>query len=110
MDNTHRTVYDEDDPWHSNANLIFGFGCYHCPAWIDMNWEWASDAGDAGFLGACVEVWQRAKQGWILIEEWRFLMSLVISQLYLSISRLAGYGYTTATVAMRKRAERAGDR
>ena len=66
--------YDELDPWHSNANLIFGFGCYHCSAWIDMKWEWPDTDYDLGFTKACVEVSERAKkEGWIAIEEWRFL-------------------------------------
>ena len=66
------TGYDEHDPWHSNANLIFGFGCIYCSAWIDMNWEDADS--QTGFLKACVEVSERAKrEGWIAIEAWRFL-------------------------------------
>lgn len=68
------TGYDQSDPWHSTANLLFGFLCYHCSARVDINWEgWDTDY-DTGFRNACVEVSERAKrEGWVAINEWRFL-------------------------------------
>jgi len=66
--------FNQDDPWHSNANLIFGFGCQDCPAWIDMNWDIANKDTDSGFLKACVELSERAKRdGWECIGEFTFL-------------------------------------
>ncbi|HYE20192.1 MAG TPA: hypothetical protein VEA69_17220 [Tepidisphaeraceae bacterium] len=68
------TGYDEHDPWHSHANLIFGFGCGQCFACIDMDWEWSDADYDTGFCKACVEVSERARRDdWVAIEEWRFL-------------------------------------
>lgn len=66
------TAYDENDPWHSNANLIFGFGCQNCAAWIDM--EWPDEGGDPAFLKACVDVSERVQAaGWVCTEPFRFL-------------------------------------
>ncbi len=60
-------AFNEKDPWHSNANLVFGFCCRDCGAQIDLDWN-------KEFLEACVEVSERAQaEGWVLAAEWCFL-------------------------------------
>jgi hypothetical protein len=56
------TAYNDVDPWHSWANLVFGFTCVKCGAEIEMEWGPEADEDD-GFLRACVEVSERAQRG-----------------------------------------------
>jgi len=59
------TRYNHLDPWHSWANLVFGFSCKQCGAEIRM--EWGSEThNDEGFLRACAEVSEGAQgAGWV---------------------------------------------
>lgn len=64
--------FNDDDPWHVNANLLFGFICQHCDKSIHFEDVSECDAEDK-FEESCVIISKEAKkQGWQLIEEFSF--------------------------------------
>lgn len=53
--------FNENDPWHREADFVFFFACRNCDASIDLDWKIA----DKDFSGACVELSTRAQRlGW----------------------------------------------
>lgn len=64
--------FDDDNPWHVNANLIFGFICQHCEESLHFDDVPECDPEDE-FEAACVIVSNEAqKRGWKIIEEFSF--------------------------------------
>lgn len=67
-------TFDENDPWHLTANLVFGFCCNRCGAELSINDDWDDPDTDDSFLNACVKATIRAKGlGWVLVDPNEFI-------------------------------------
>ena len=67
--------FDENNSWHSNVNLVFGFQCHSCDLVFDYDESQVRDP-DEDFLGFCVDVANQAQSsGWSCVREYRFLCS-----------------------------------
>jgi hypothetical protein len=78
------TPYNDLDPWHSWANLVFGFTCKQCGVEVEMEWGPETDKDD-GFMRSCVEVSERAQRaGWVRTGATDFLCPIC------GASRMAG--------------------
>lgn len=65
--------FNDDDPYHANAHLMFGFNCQLCDAELNID-EVAKDDLDDEFLECCVSISSLAKKsGWVSIEVFKFL-------------------------------------
>lgn len=65
--------FDESDPFHVNAHLMFGFSCQTCDAELGPRNIAGADL-DEGFLQYCVEISDLAKaQGWVSVETFKYL-------------------------------------
>ena len=65
--------YNDKDPWHVNAHLVFGFQCQNCEAEISTN-DFPNINLDLEFLEYCVNASTLAKaRGWVCAEEFSFL-------------------------------------
>jgi predicted HNH restriction endonuclease len=70
MDNT---SFNENDPFHANAHLIFGFVCQFCDAELGEGDVSEGDLGE-NFLTWCVAISVLAKErGWVCIDDFKFL-------------------------------------
>ena len=77
-------LYNHEDPWHSNANMLGGFNCKYCDAFLTWNDEMMAGFNDEEdeFLRGCVAVSARAQAtGWeLLAEEWIFVCPTCAAQ------------------------------
>ena len=63
------TVFDNKDPWHVNADFMFGFQCERCDKQIDLD-----DVKSEGYKEQCVEMSELAqKSGWIYLDDFVFI-------------------------------------
>ena len=61
--------FDETNPWHINADFLFGFQCDHCDNEIGLDDVEAKD-----FTEQCVQMSNLAKEkGWKYLEEFKFI-------------------------------------
>lgn len=64
-------AFNELDPWHQNAHLLFGFQCQSCEASIGYGDVATGPEGD--FLKFCVEITEKAKKGgWVCAAAFQF--------------------------------------
>ncbi len=67
-----KCVFDINNPWHVNANLIFGFICQYCDESLYFDDIAECDVEDK-FEKSCVIISTEAKKrGWSLIEDFSF--------------------------------------
>jgi hypothetical protein len=67
------TEFDEKNPWHANAHLVFGFQCHRCDKTLGYEQVPVGDFGGK-FLEYCVAVSNAAQsQGWVCDDEFKFL-------------------------------------
>jgi len=65
--------YNEEDPWHINAHLFFGFQCQNCVAEISSD-DFPDADLDREFLEYCVNASNLARvRGWVCIGDFSFL-------------------------------------
>ena len=61
--------FDKTDPWHINADFLFGFQCESCDNQIGLD-----DVEEKEFSQQCVQMSNLAKEeGWKCIEEYKFI-------------------------------------
>ena len=61
--------FDDKDPWHINADFLFGFQCERCDNEISLE-----DVQATEFSKQCVEMTDLAKKrGWKYLEEFKFI-------------------------------------
>jgi hypothetical protein len=66
--------FDENDAWHSYANLFFAFHCVDCMTTVDMDLSGKVGEGGDEFLAACVEFSRNAqRQGWASLDPYNFV-------------------------------------
>ena len=62
-------AFDDKNPWHSNADFLFGFQCNRCENEISLD-----DAKSEDFTEQCVEMSEIAqKSGWQCLDEFTFV-------------------------------------
>ena len=65
--------FEDSNPWHKNAHLLFGFQCHECDKVLGYEEVPVGDL-DNKFLEYCVAVSNEAQsQGWVCVEEFKFL-------------------------------------
>ena len=66
-------VYDDNNPWHTNANLVFGFQCHKCDVWLCYEDFPVGDL-DENFFEFCVGISTEAqRRGWKIVDDYEFL-------------------------------------
>ena len=64
--------FNDKDPWHANAHLMFGFQCVDCDAEIGIESVPSIDL-DNDFLGFCLKVSSVAQcRGWSFVDDFSF--------------------------------------
>lgn len=65
--------FDENNLWHTHANLLFGFICQKCDAKLTYDEYQVGDL-DEKFLEFCVGISKEAqRQGWKCLGDWDFI-------------------------------------
>ena len=65
--------YDDNNPWHANANLMFGFQCHTCDNDLDFESFEIKEINER-FLEICVTISDKAiKDGWKMQSEFQFI-------------------------------------
>ena len=62
-------IFDSRNPWHVNADFMFGFQCDRCENQISLD-----DATSDDYAGQCVEMSEKAQdEGWVYLDDFSFM-------------------------------------